>query len=342
MRRTLTVSDRSSGQSSPSIARHIPEGERTLPEDVRRGLTANPKALPPKHFYDRVGSEIFERITKLPEYYPTRAEREILETRGAEIASLSPSTAIVELGSGSAEKALLLIEPMLTAGSLHSYTAVDVSESALTASLEEIAISHPGLTVDGHVADITRHLGELPRPEGQRTVALLGGTIGNFAPAPRRELLAMMGDLAGPDGRLLIGCDLVKDPEILVAAYDDRQGVTASFNLNLLTTINRELGGNFDLGEFEHVALWNPGEEWIEMRLRAKRDLEVEISELDLTVEFTEGEEILTETSAKFTRDRIAADLGAADWQPAGLLTDSQERFALVVAEPAEAAPGPS
>ncbi|MFM8519475.1 MAG: L-histidine N(alpha)-methyltransferase [Solirubrobacterales bacterium] len=325
--------------SPPGIemTRHIPEGERTLPGDVRDGLTTEPKALPPKHFYDRVGSELFEQITRLPEYYPTRAEREILETQGSEIAALCPTAELVELGSGSAEKALLLVEPMLTTGELRSYTAVDVSESALAGSLEEMVAAHPELPVEGHVADMTRHLGELPPPQGLRTVALLGGTIGNFSPSARVELLGAMGELAGPDGHLLIGCDLVKDPDVLVAAYDDPQGVTARFNLNLLTIINRELGGDFDLAEFEHLARWNPEEEWIEMRLRAKRDLTVTISELALAVEFSEGEELLTETSAKFTPERIAAELAEGGLEVTDLLTDPADRFALVVAEPISA-----
>ena len=333
MRGTLS-SNRPGIAPEIEITRHIPEGERTLPADVRDGLTAEPKAIPPKHFYDRVGSELFERITRLPEYYPTRAEREILETRGPEIASLCPTTELVELGSGSAEKALLLVEPMLGADGLCAYTAVEVSESALKSTLEQIGASHPELTVEGHVADMTRHLGELPPPQGARTVALLGGTIGNFPPSARVELLRAMGDLAGPGGRLLIGCDLVKDPEVLVAAYDDSEGVTAMFNLNLLAIIDRELGADFDLTDFEHIARWNPDEEWIEMRLRAKRDLTVTISELDLTVGFQEGEELLTETSAKFTPERIAAELGEGGLEVTGLLTDSSDRFALVIAEP--------
>ena len=327
-------SDRPGFAPEIEITRHIPEGERTLPIDVRDGLKAEPKAIPPKHFYDRVGSELFERITRLPEYYPTRAEREILEARGSEIAELCPTTELVELGSGSAEKALLLIEPMLATGELRSYTAVEVSESALKATLEQIGMTHPELSVSGHVADMTRHLGEMPPARGLRTVALLGGTIGNFSPSARAELLRAMRELAGPDGHLLIGCDLVKDPDVLVAAYDDPQGVTAKFNLNLLAIINRELGADFDLADFEHVARWNPDEQWIEMRLRAKRDLTVRISELGLAVGFSEGEELLTETSAKFTPERIATELAEGGLEVTGLLTDSADRFALVTAEP--------
>jgi len=315
------------------ITLHLPPGERSLPADARAGLSASPKSLPPKHFYDAVGSDLFEQITNLPEYYPTRAEREILTTRGCEIAALCTAPELLELGSGAAEKALLLIEPMLAAGTLRSYTAVEVSESALADSLGQISELHPELGVSGHVADMTRHLGELP-PTNARTVALLGGTLGNFAPVPRRALLAAMAKLAGPEGRLLLGFDLVKDADVLVAAYDDAQGVTARFNLNVLEVINRELGGNLDPADFDHLAVWNAVDECIEMRLRARRPVEARISELDLTVSFAEGEDLLTETSAKFTPERISADLSSAGLQAEASLTDAAKRFALVVAKP--------
>jgi L-histidine N-alpha-methyltransferase len=318
------------------ITLHLPPGERSLPADAKAGLTATPKMLPPKHFYDSVGSDLFEQITDLPEYYPTRAEREILIGRGAEIAALCNAPELVELGSGAAEKALLLIEPMLAAGTLHAYTAVEVSQTALEESLGQIKALHPELAVAGHVADMTRHLGEIPEANA-RTVALLGGTLGNFAPEPRRALLAAMAKLAGPQGLLLLGFDLVKDPEVLVAAYDDAQGVTARFNLNVLEVINRELGGNFNPADFEHVAVWNDSDEWIEMRLRAKRAVEATLSELDLTVTFAEGEQLLTETSAKFTPERIAADLASAGLMADATLLDAAERFALVVAKPVSA-----
>ncbi len=318
------------------ITLHLPPGERSLPADAKAGLSATPKILPPKHFYDAVGSDLFEQITDLPEYYPTRAEREILIGRGAEIAALCTAPELVELGSGAAEKALLLIEPMLAAGTLSAYTAVEVSQTALKESLGQIKALHPELAVAGHVADMTRHLGEIPEANA-RTVALLGGTLGNFAPEPRRALLAAMAKLAGPHGRLLLGFDLVKDPEVLVAAYDDAQGVTARFNLNVLEVINRELGGNFNPADFEHVAVWNDTDEWIEMRLRAKRPVEATLSELDLTVTFAEGEELLTETSAKFTPERIAADLASAGLMADATLLDAAERFALVVAKPVSA-----
>ena len=289
--------------------------------------------MPPKHFYDAVGSDLFEQITNLPEYYPTRAEREILNRRGAEIAAHCPAPELVELGSGSAEKALLLIDPMVAAGTLNAYTAVEVSQTALEESLGRIETPHPQLEVSGHVGDMTRHLGEIP-PTDARTVALLGGTLGNFAPQPRRELLSEMAKLAGPNGRLLLGFDLVKDPQVLVAAYDDAQGVTARFNLNVLEVINRELGGNLNPADFEHVAVWNQTDECIEMRLRARRAVEAHLNELDLAVSFTEGEELLTETSAKFTPKRISADLASAGLMADATLLDAAERFALVVAKP--------
>jgi len=324
--------------TTPTIHRHLPPDVRSLPEDVRVGLSSTPKQIPPKHFYDQVGSELFEQITLLPEYYPTRAEQEVLTTFGGRIAELCRGGDLVELGSGAAEKALLLIDPMSAAGTLRSYTAVDVSESALVASLEQISAIHPELLLEGHVADMTRQLDLLPAASDGRTVALLGGTLGNFAPQPRRRLLADMASLAGRHGRLLIGFDLVKDPADLVRAYDDSQGVTARFNLNLLEVINRELEANFNPADFKHVAVWNPSEEWIEMRLRALRDLTVTLPPLELEVHFSAGEDLLTETSAKFTQQRIAEDLATAGLEPVATLTDSRERFAVVVAAGGQAA----
>ncbi|MCX6390356.1 MAG: L-histidine N(alpha)-methyltransferase [Solirubrobacterales bacterium] len=313
-------------------------GDRTLPQDTRIGLSADPKSIPPKHFYDEVGSELFEQITELPSYYPTRAEREILISRGAELAALTETSDLVELGSGSADKALLLIEPMLATGGLQRYLGVDVSESALRSALKTINSIHPELQVRGAVADMTRQLAALPPAVGRRSVALLGGTVGNFPEQPRRRLLKAIADLAGPDGRVIIGFDKVKDPAILVAAYDEPEGVTARFNLNLLTIINRELGADFNPADFEHVALWNEDEEWIEMRLRARRPISVAIDGLGVSFEFAAGEEILTETSAKFTRQSVSDDLTSAGMEICGWFEDSESRFALAVAKPMPAA----
>ena len=309
--------------------------ERSLPGDVLEGLTSSPKCIAPKHFYDARGSALFEDITRLPEYYPTRAEREILSTHGHQIAQITKTRELVELGSGAAEKALLLIEPMLAEESLERYVPVDVSETALREASEAIATLHPELTIHGAVADITRHLGDLPQSSGGRTVALLGGTIGNFRPSDRIRLLREMATFAGHHGHVLIGMDKVKDPAVLVAAYDDAAGVTAQFNLNLLAVINRELGADFKQEDFAHVALWDSENEWIEMRLRALRDVTVTIRDLNLKVSFAEGEELQTETSAKFTRSGAEAELTAAGLQPVNWFEDEAGRFALALARPA-------
>ena len=303
--------------------------ERSLPSDVREGLARLDKSIPPKHFYDARGSELFEQITGLPEYYPTRAEREILKTHGEAIAQVTQTRELVELGSGAAEKALLLIDPMLAAGTLDSYVPVDVSEAALRDAAEAIATVHPELSINGEVADMTRHLGDLPQSAGGRTVALLGGTVGNFRPDDRARLLSAIAQFAGPDGFVLLGFDKVKDPETLVAAYDDGQGVTAEFNLNLLNVINRELAADFHTDDFTHVAVWDADNEWIEMRLRANRDLTVQIGGLGMEVSFLQGEDLTTETSAKFTRERVEAELAGAGLTLTDWLEDSQGRFAL-------------
>ena len=319
---------------APAVTVLIDPDARSLPQDVFDGLTSFQKSVPPKHFYDKSGSELFEQITRLPEYYPTRAELEILETQGARIASLTATRELVELGSGAAEKALLLIDPMLAAGDLERYVPVDVSEAALMESSVAIAGAHPDLVIDVYAADISRQLGELPLASSGRTVALLGGTVGNFRPDQRRELLESMARFAGPEGHVLIGFDKVKDPAVLVAAYDDAAGVTAQFNLNLLSVINRELDADFDPTQFTHVAIWDEANEWIEMRLRSNQVQTVEIKGLDMTVKFESGEDIVTETSAKFTRERVDSDFAASGLVVEEWLEDSESRFALVVAAP--------
>ncbi len=302
--------------------------ERSLREDVRRGLTAEPKALPPKYFYDGRGSELFEEITRLPEYYPTRAERSILESRAAEIADLTKARTLVELGSGSSEKTHLLLGALRATGALETYVPVDVSGDALEQAVPELVQRHPGIRVHGIVADFEHQLHTLP-DEAPRLVAFLGGTIGNFEPEHRREFLAAIGRTMQPGDALLLGTDLVKDPDRLVAAYDDSAGVTADFNLNVLRVINGSLGGDFDVDAFEHVAAWVPEDEWIEMRLRSKRDQQVHIPALDLTVGFAEGELMRTEISAKFREDKVAAELEAAGLRMERFWTDEAGDFAL-------------
>ncbi|GFH37987.1 L-histidine N(alpha)-methyltransferase [Streptomyces pacificus] len=307
---------------------------RTLPEDatsaalrtdVRRGLTRSPKELPPKWFYDARGSELFEEITRLPEYYPTRAEREILACRAGDIAAATGARTLVELGSGSSEKTGFLLDAL---PELHSYVPVDVSGSALTGAGEALLADRPGLHVHALIADFTRVLA-LPETPGPRLVAFLGGTVGNLLPGERADFLRSVRALLAPGDALLLGTDLVKDERVLVAAYDDAAGVTADFNRNVLAVVNRELEADFPLGNFDHVAVWNDREEWIEMRLRARERANVKIRGLDLVVPFEAGEEIRTEVSAKFRREGVRSELAAAGMRLTEWWTDAQGRFAV-------------
>ncbi|MFJ6632068.1 L-histidine N(alpha)-methyltransferase [Streptomyces sp. NPDC091376] len=307
---------------------------RTLPEDatsaalrtdVLRGLTRTPKELPPKWFYDARGSELFEEITRLPEYYPTRAEREILVARAAQIAAATDARTLVELGSGSSEKTRYLLDAL---DGLHSYVPVDVSESALTGAARSLLAERPDLHVHALIADFTRVLA-LPETPGPRLVAFLGGTIGNLLPAERAAFLKSVRALLAPGDALLVGTDLVKDERVLVAAYDDAAGVTAEFNKNVLAVMNRELGADFPADRFGHVAVWNAREEWIEMRLRAREAVSVKIRELDLVVPFEAGEEIRTEVSAKFRQEGVRSELADAGMKLVEWWTDAEGRFAL-------------
>ncbi|MFG2895584.1 L-histidine N(alpha)-methyltransferase [Streptomyces zaomyceticus] len=300
-----------------------------LRADVLHGLTRSPKELPPKWFYDARGSELFEEITRLPEYYPTRAEREILKARAPEIAAATGARTLVELGSGSSEKTRFLIDALLPG--LDSYVPVDVSESALTGAAESLLAERPELRVHALIADFTRGLA-LPGTPGPRLVAFLGGTIGNLLPGERRTFLRSVRAMLTPGDALLLGTDLVKDEETLVTAYDDAAGVTAAFNKNVLSVIDRELSADFDPDAFDHVAVWDPEREWIEMRLRARRALTVKIPELDLLVQFTAGEEMRTEVSAKFRQAGVRAELAEADLDLDRWWTDSEGRFALSLA----------
>ncbi|NBE79687.1 L-histidine N(alpha)-methyltransferase [Micromonospora rubida] len=302
---------------------------RGLREDVRTGLTAAPKWLPPKWFYDARGSELFEEITRLPEYYPTRAERSVLTERAGEIAELTGAKTLIELGSGSSEKTRLLLDAFTHHGGLGTFVPLDVSVSALRQSTEQIAADYPGLRVRGIVGDFTRHLDRLPAG-GRRLVIFLGGTIGNLLPAERAGFLAAMRAALEPGDWLLLGTDLVKDPAVIVPAYDDAAGVTAEFNRNVLRVVNRELGADFDPEAFTHVALWDPEREWVEMRLRAERPQRVRV--LDLEVAFAAGEELRTEVSAKFRPERIAAELATAGFTAEEFWTDADGLFGVTLA----------
>jgi len=324
------------------IEHHLDDdAERCLADDVLDGLTRPFKELPPKHLYDERGCELFDRITELPEYYPTRAEREILEREAAALVAETGAMELVELGSGTAAKTRVLLDAMAAAGRLRRYVPLDVAESVVRGCAEALVEEYPGLRVHGVIGDFERHLGRVPPPVAgePRLVALLGGTIGNFLPGIRRRLLREIAALLGPADRLLLGTDLVKDRAVLEAAYDDAAGVTAEFNRNVLRVLNRELDADFPLDRFAHVARWDASSEWIEMRLRALEACAVRIGALGLDVRLAAGEEIRTEISAKFTRARVAEDCAAAGLRLAGWQLDAQERFALSLLAPPDFRP---
>jgi L-histidine N-alpha-methyltransferase len=305
-----------------------------LREDVLTGLTATPKWLPPRWFYDERGSELFDRITRLPEYYPTRTERALLTARAGEIAAAAGADVLVELGSGTSEKTRLLLTAMREAGTLRRFVPFDVDPSVLRLAGDALAEEYPGLEVDGVVGDFTRHLGELPT-DGRRMVAFLGSTIGNLAPAERAAFLADLAATLRPGDSFLLGTDLVKDEGRLVRAYDDAEGVTADFNRNVLLVLNRELKADFDPEAFTHVAVWDTEHEWIEMRLRSVREQQVNVAALDLGVPFAAGEEMRTEISAKFRRAGVERELAAAGLAMTRWWTDPTGDFGLSLAQPA-------
>ncbi|HEV7656666.1 MAG TPA: L-histidine N(alpha)-methyltransferase [Mycobacteriales bacterium] len=317
-----------------TLQSHLPPDflEDALRADVTRGLTSTPKTLPPKWFYDERGSVLFEQITRLPEYYPTRAEREILGAHAAEVAATTKASTLVELGSGSGEKTRLLIEALREIGTLGTYVPMDVSPSALLESGRVLVRDYPGLRVHALLADFEHQLGVLPTGE-RRLTAFLGGTIGNLEPGPRAAFLTALRGSTDAGDWLLLGTDLVKDPAVLVPAYDDRDGVTGRFNKNVLQVVNRELRADFDLDAFEHVARWNPAAEWIEMRLRSTVEQDVKIGALDLLVPFAAGEEMRTEVSAKFRPDGIRAELAVAGLAVREAWTDAEGRFLVTLSE---------
>jgi L-histidine Nalpha-methyltransferase len=308
---------------------------RDLRSDVQTGLTATPKTLPPKWFYDARGSELFEEITRLPEYYPTRAERAVLAERAGEIAAATGARTLVELGSGSSEKTLLLLDALRRAGTLREIVALDVSEAALVSSVAHLRSAYAPAAVHGVVGDFTQHLALLPG-DTARLVVFLGGTIGNLLPAERAKFLSALRDNLRAGEWLLLGTDLVKDRDTMVRAYDDARGVTAEFNRNVLHVLNRELAADFDVAAFEHVAVWDEHEERIEMRLRATRAMTAHLPGLGLTVGFAAGEELRTEVSSKFRREKVAAELAEAGFALAEWWTDEESRFGVSLARAAE------
>jgi L-histidine N-alpha-methyltransferase len=304
---------------------------QALRRDVLDGLASAPKSLPPKWFYDSVGSELFDQITRLPEYYPTRAEAEILRARSAEIASASEADTLVELGSGTSEKTRMLLDALHNRASLRRFVPFDVDASILSSTATAIQHEYPNIEIKAVCGDFEEHLTEIPRA-GRRLFVFLGSTIGNLTPAPRAEFLADLSEVMRRGDSLLLGTDLVKDTERLVRAYDDAAGVTARFNRNVLAVINRELDADFEVEGYQHVARWNTEEERIEMWLRTDRRQRVRVGALELTVDFAAGEEMLTEVSCKFHPNGVSAELTDAGLRPIRWWTDSAGDFGLSLA----------
>lgn len=303
-------------------------------EELCASLAETPRRIPSKYFYDDRGSELFEAICELPEYYPTRTERGILERRAGEIARRSGASDLVELGSGAATKTRILLDAMDEEGTLEAYVPFDVSEAMVRRVARQLAAAYPRLRVHGVVGDFLAHLGEVPRPPdgGRRLAIFLGGTIGNLTPEQSKEFLAQVSESLDPGDFLLLGTDLVKDPAVIEAAYNDSAGVTAEFNRNALSVVNRLTGGDFDPAGFRHRAFYDPEHHRVEMRLVSTREQTVTLPELDLALDFAPGEEILTEISTKFDRPRVAAMLADAGFELTDWLTDDDELFALSLA----------
>jgi L-histidine Nalpha-methyltransferase len=312
---------------------HLPEGGlwAGLAEDVREGLSSPFKELPPKYFYDERGSALFERITELPEYYPTRVERQILDRRAGEIVAAATPTTLIELGSGAAAKTRCLLDAMRDAATLETYVPVDISEEITRRVAEELTAEYDGLRVHGIVCDYETHLERVPREEGG-LIAFLGGTIGNFRPGPRRSFLARIATLMYPADRFLLGTDLVKDAAILELAYNDPDGVTEEFNKNVLRVLNRELDADFDPDLFEHVAFWDADCEWIDIRLRSLAEQFIDVRALDMRTHFARFEEMRTEISTKFTRERLESSYADAGLELVEWWTDPEDLYALSLA----------
>jgi L-histidine N-alpha-methyltransferase len=316
-----------------------PEPQRgSLADDVSAGFSRSFKHLPPKHLYDARGCELFDEICTLEEYYPTRTEHLILAAQAAVIVQTTGAAELVELGAGSATKTRVLLDAMRDADTLDRYVPFDIAMAAVGPTAEAILAEYPEIdSVHGVVGDFNRDLDLIPEaaPDAPRLVALLGSTIGNFIGEERRELLNGVSSLLRAEDHFLLGADLVKDAAVLEAAYNDSRGVTAEFNLNALTVINRELDGNIPVENFSHIARYDSAEEWIEMRLRSEEACSVSIAALDMEVQFGAGEELRTEISAKFTPERLAEELGAAGLELVTIYTDPDALFALALARPA-------
>jgi L-histidine N-alpha-methyltransferase len=319
------------------IENYLPDGGSLagLVEDVREGLSSPFKEIPPKYFYDERGSELFERITELPEYYPTRTERAILHERAAQIVAAANPTTLIELGSGAASKTREILDAIAATGRLETYVPVDISEEITRRVAEELVEEYEGLHVHGVICDYETHLERVPREEGA-LIAFLGGTIGNFRPGPRRSFLARIATLMYPGDRFLLGTDLVKDVDVLEAAYNDSAGITAEFNKNVLHVLNRELDADFVPDNFEHVAFFDTDNEWIDIRLRSLTEQFIDLRALDMRTHFARNEEMRTEISTKFTRERLEASYADAGLELDEWWTDPDELYALSLAKPVD------
>jgi L-histidine N-alpha-methyltransferase len=304
-----------------------------LEHDVRTGLSAENKWLPPVWFYDERGSQLFDEITRLPEYYLTRAERSLLEAHASEIAAQTAADTLVELGAGTCDKSRVLLDAMQGNRTLLRYVPLDVSDVTLWSAANALANEYPDLAVHAVVGDFHQHMDRVPAV-GRRLVAFLGSTIGNLTPDERGRFLFDLDCIISHGDALLLGTDLVKDRQRLLAAYDDASGVTAAFNRNVLRVLNRELRASFDPDSFQHVALWNEESKWIEMRLRSLSDQVVEIADLDMKVEFRVGEDLLTEISAKFTRQGVEEELFKAGFVVEAMWDEPEQEFLLTLARP--------
>jgi L-histidine N-alpha-methyltransferase len=323
-------------ESAVSTRRDASVRRAQLVVDVQRGLGGRPRSLPSKYFYDARGSELFDRITRLPEYYPTRTERGILLAHADDIAAVTDAEMLVELGSGTSEKTRLLLDALTARGSLRRLVALDVDPAVLAGAATELRERYPELSIEPVEADFEHPLPVLDH-DGPRLVVFLGSTIGNLTPTERRPFFRGIAEQLRAGDHFLLGADLVKSPDRLVRAYDDAAGVTAEFNRNVLRVLNAELGSDFEVESFEHVARWNAEEEWIEMWLRASRGMTVEIPGADLVVRLVRGEEIRTEISAKFRREGLTQELRSAGLRLVSWMTDSAGDFALALSAPSAA-----
>jgi L-histidine Nalpha-methyltransferase len=319
----------------PTIDVHLSPGDlrRAMEWDVRSGLTMTPKALPPVYFYDDRGSRLFDAITRLPEYYPTRCERSILDAHAKDIVTSTDTEVLVELGAGTCEKSRVLLDAMLSNGSLQRFVPLDVSDSTLWEAANALAREYPGLAVNAVVGDFHQHLDRLPTG-GRRLFAFLGGTIGNLDPDQRRDFYGSLVSVMSGDDRLLLGTDLIKDRRRLVRAYDDSEGVTAEFNRNVLHVLNRDLGADFDPLRFDHIARWSEASSRIEMWLRSSEDQKVHITDLDLDLDFSDGEEMLTEISTKFSPDGLEVELSEGGFDVESMWCSAGDEFLLTSARP--------